>query len=950
MRIWISNTKQGPSRIRTDRLSVFLSVVLGGVIALLMFALKSYFLSAGIVDYPIKSFIKSSTVQPTVTHRNFGWPVLQYWAAGSGFSISLNNSTLGGRQNRDVWLFMAEASNHGVMEFLNHGVTSNTVSNRTEEKRSAPNFRWVRAGYIEGVVADAEIVLRFSYAQDATFFTEIAALAVAPAGLSPSEFERARNGSPCDPVSFVVILLVLILLLGLVVRYLVRTCVKTISHRQYVFAIVSATFVALMFAFAVGSMSERLGRSGLDSILNRTSDHLLRSVADRAKYVMPSRAIQDDVPPELRRNEGILRSEVYYKAASENKRVVTDSLFDKRFRTIKEIEPNYFDAIVAVLVGIFLLGVAASLIVRSRVPAIVGLVAVSILSVFLSIRLSQGWDELFINLRHPYMLIEAGRFSINAKQMIEGTVDLLPLAAAAALSFVGFSLVGALVFLTLMGNVALVLVTYSLSYRATASRAWSLICALILGCYPNVLWVGGTGFTATIFASWMFWGAYFYLFTQRRRLGLFLLATLTLVRMEGVMFAAALVVFDALLAFVSTRMDRASLRRGCLRAGADLSWAVAPFMVSCAIRFHFFHAAFPTPVMQKSAGLDVSYFREGITGLRTMIDTHDIMLSLLIVFAFFIIAWVWSVRLHRGAVVLLSVCGICILPYYVSGGDWFPSYWNRYSMPFTLALTLFVLISAPGVLRTAWAGRSRFFISSLVISTFAICYVQSLQFRANNVWALSYGEARRTAGERWQRVDYLAALGDFLRRTTPSNAVIASSEIATIMFYAKREMVDLLGVANPQIAAMPLQPFLSGDPLHRRRSIEALAKQSPDVVAMFEPVGFIDPNVQGDRLNAIRIAAEDRLFRQRMIDISYYRIGSYHTIEQLGYRHYIVWAGDIFFSLFIHARIDADFRTALIKEGVNSIGNLEFPYRIDPRLTALYLPAAAGTKLESLGR
>src|SRR5262249_8495141 len=55
------------------------------------------------------------------------------------------------------------------------------------------------------------------------------------------------------------------------------------------------------------------------------------------------------------------------------------------------------------------------------------------------------------------------------------------------------------------------------------------------------------------------------------------------------------------------------------------------------------------------------------------------------------------------------------------------------------------------------------------------------------------------------RIHYLSQVGYHFGTTSAPDEVIASSEVATIMYYAKRETLDLLGITNPEIIAAPLR-------------------------------------------------------------------------------------------------------------------------------------------------
>ena len=120
----------------------------------------------------------------------------------------------------------------------------------------------------------------------------------------------------------------------------------------------------------------------------------------------------------------------------------------------------------------------------------IALSLISLITIFASLRLSEGWDELFINLRHPYMLLEHGLYSINANTMLEASVDFLPLMLTALIAWTGIRLLNALLIMSLLGNALLIIITFFLVSRITKNDNWGLVSALCIGLYPDILFIG----------------------------------------------------------------------------------------------------------------------------------------------------------------------------------------------------------------------------------------------------------------------------------------------------------------------------------------------------------------------------------------------------------------------------------------------------------------------------
>lgn len=59
-------------------------------------------------------------------------------------------------------------------------------------------------------------------------------------------------------------------------------------------------------------------------------------------------------------------------------------------------------------------------------------------------------------------------------------------------------------------------------------------------------------------------------------------------------------------------------------------------------------------------------------------------------------------------------------------------------------------------------------------------------------------------------------------------------------------------------------------------------------------------------------------------------------------QHFVAWTGDIFFSVFVHARIRSQFVDGLLRQGLEPIGTISTPYRVREDLSRRYEPAVYG--------
>jgi hypothetical protein len=229
----------------------------------------------------------------------------------------------------------------------------------------------------------------------------------------------------------------------------------------------------------------------------------------------------------------------------------------------------------------------------------------------------------------------------------------------------------------------------------------------------------------------------------------------------------------------------------------------------------------------------------------------------------------------------------------------------------------------------------------LFCAVFALGYRQSAQFRPANFVSSALIPAQVPNGGRWQRVDNLASVGEFLREFLPKDAVVASAEEATIMYFSDREMLGLLGVSNPEITKMPLQPLtpLGELLIHRRRSYASVFKNRPDVIALYEPVALGDYSNGPNLLNALHDVLQNNLFNRNKVDIAYYRVGSFAALEKMGYRHITISYSDRLFSLYIGTRIYDVFVEKLLNRGFQYLGSDSITYSVNPELSKIYLPS-----------
>ena len=559
------------------------------------------------------------------------------------------------------------------------------------------------------------------------------------------------------------------------------------------------------------------------------------------------------------------------------------------------------------------------------------LLIIASFSAYLSFRLSQGWDEFFINLRHAYIWSTDGKYSINSKEMTEATVDFLPLALTTGLSFFGFKLIDGFILTSILGNFVLVFITFAFSKKITDSNPFSIIAAILIGTYPSVIWVGATGFSAVLFSAWIFSSIYFYTFSNNKILGIFFLSTLCLVRTEGILFAVMWMFFDFFYNISSNKLKSHQLI--AKRSLVPLLAIMGIFLLSSTIRKYFFGMWLPNPIIFKNTGLDKFYLWAGIEQFLEISSYFGLGFIALGIFTGYL-ALSFFKNNSKEENYLLASCLIIfmfVVPYFSGGGDWFPVLWNRYAMPLNLIM-LFTLMIFSYLLVYKILNSTRSFLY-LLIPLGLMSILMVIDFRVYKDLYVNL----QSQGSRWNRIDDLASLGQFLKASTPKESLISSPEEATIMYFSEREMLGLLGVSNKDMLRMPLQPIREGDLLHRRRGIDSIYLREPDVIALWEPIirGTFHKEL---KLIELREIVQNNFFDQFKVDVAYYRVGSYDFLLSMGYEHYSIFLPDKVFSIFIRAKIKKDFEKYLLSQGFIFNGHMPIKYSVSSSLMKMYSP------------
>ncbi len=509
---------------------------------------------------------------------------------------------------------------------------------------------------------------------------------------------------------------------------------------------------------------------------------------------------------------------------------------------------------------------------------VAGILAFSLL-VFL---LNEPVDEVFINLRHSLHFAETGLFSFNQKIPIEGIVDFLPYFVLGCLSKLGLPLPelaflqGWLGGLLCLWAISRILRTFALT-GIQRNTIFLVLCA-----NPTLIFNASIGFSSPIFSASILWTIAFLFFEPKRvGLGFCGLALIPLVRLEGGLASVLLLVGY----FFQNR--KTLLRNIALHTSQAVAIGL-PIGLLSLYRLRNFGSIIPTPVKYKSSFGNAWFLRLGLDNFIHDLFSGYGFLAIAILLSALCLSKKEAVAAKlRNLFVPLTALGIFVLPYYISGGDWFPSAWGRYLLPFTLFSTMAAMIALCFTFEGDSRKRSAPSLAAFLV--FLIILAPYLFFSS------AYGLLRQDFKEWWPgrgnfRIQQLSMLGNHLKETTRVSDVIASSEVATVMYFAHREALDLLGVANPQIAERPI----TGTNLFRRHYPELVALKMPEFIY---PGDFISTELsyESSREEVTHDINRLRLTFESMNKIFF---GGPENLLTLGYRPVVVVFGNRFSAMY----------------------------------------------------
>ncbi len=493
--------------------------------------------------------------------------------------------------------------------------------------------------------------------------------------------------------------------------------------------------------------------------------------------------------------------------------------------------------------------------------------------------LNEPVDELFINLRHSLHFAQSGLFSFNQNTPIEGIVDFLPYFTIGCLARLGLPLPEMAFLQGFLGALLCLLALWRISSVLGLTATQRTLGFFILCASPTLMFNASIGFSSPIFSAAILWSIAFLFFQPYRTFwGLFLLSVIPLIRLEGALATAILFLFYV---YQHQGTWAQKIRQSI---GTALLIVIPIILLSC-YRIRTFGSAIPTPVIYKSAFGNPVFLKLGTANLaKDLFSGYGALATITVLWCLFLSR---PQHITRQIQTLLTICaglGVFILPYYLSGGDWFPPAWGRYLLPYTLLSTFAAICMVFLVSNAISHEKRRILYGGILLLLVPYLFLSSgYPFLAENLRSWWPGRGNF-------RIQQLSMVGRHLGNTTRPTDVIASSEVATVMYFANREALDLLGVTNPAIAAHPI----NSASLFRRHYPELVLKVMPQILY---PGDFLSTDLS-EETTGPEIVADIKRLRLTYASMNERFFGGPQKLLCAGYRPIVVIFGNHFGAMY----------------------------------------------------
>lgn len=461
-----------------------------------------------------------------------------------------------------------------------------------------------------------------------------------------------------------------------------------------------------------------------------------------------------------------------------------------------------------------------SLVNSRNVPIIAGLIFIALLTVYLYVMIDSLPDEdAYITYIYPQSLLRGDGLTYHGVR-VEGYTNLLTVllvALVAGVTSLSPAVSGFLLSASLLGlsfaSLFLIIVT-SLRDRLTVWQGTSIGLATILAIAltPYALYWGFSGMENSLL-TWVVLSAVLAYLADHRRIALGLAAIIPLVRYDGVLLTAVLVLFYCLDRIITEKLylSRGLLLKSSLKLLGVCAIVAIPFLLSVLFRVAYYGSFAPNTSYMKFFGRSISdRFYEGLVYAWNSLWSSKVLLLLLIIFLGMCTkAFIWK----RATILIGILLVISVLQMILVGGDvaWKPYARFGYLTNMLGPLLFMISFTAKQIRRYTFLAVTLFALGVFLQSplqpvraTYAHQFVSSYHFEPNPVFraAIQFGSFSSLASAQVQSLagdfpeDVLAVTGKYLRWVAEPSAGLITSAAGKVVYYSGLRTIDVSGLAD----------------------------------------------------------------------------------------------------------------------------------------------------------
>lgn len=384
-------------------------------------------------------------------------------------------------------------------------------------------------------------------------------------------------------------------------------------------------------------------------------------------------------------------------------------------------------------------------------------------------------DEVFVNLEHPYNLRNHGFFSNSPSELVNGTVDYLLYLILTPFAFDREVLVVASYFLFYIIGILHLLIIYFYLKKIKINNKYFFI--VIFFSYLPFSWLIGKGFGNSII-SLLFLIALIYFLNSENKKSLLIASFFPLFRPDAILYSGVIFLINFLI-------KRKVHFLYCFVL-------LLNFFLYFLVTKYYYGQWIPTPMLLKASFFNLVSFSDIIFFFNEFLKIHNF---LFFVFYLLILFFVNKNKLIKRLLLIYPFIFFIFLFYSINPGTQLTP---RYSIGYFLfQILFFILIFSQKTLKINIFNKFKFEFNLNNYLREKKLLLITLIINLLILIPLDYIKSSRYS---YSRIDNLAVGGQFVDSIFPKTWSIAITELNTFGFMNDRNILDLWGYSNLDIA------------------------------------------------------------------------------------------------------------------------------------------------------